>query len=302
LTNFVHDLKTINEDEDPVSLPNFTRPFTDARYSADVNQLNSRATINRPVRLVFSPVHMGRRARARHRPSPRSAVLKAVAQVEADVQELEKTFHRLFGAKCRDHPCRSASCSHSGSRSGSSLSASKGPEHEWHVRCDVLHALVSDAFEDYRERIFLFYEEQGSPLAVYAELCDVLYRGTGKCLLRAFDCADFDALKAQEAHFMGQARLVRALSHGSEKVPWSGLSLATIRNHEFHEAASEIGRLLKKDLNALLHEIHAILIYNHYPAEIALSAARKLKKWEELLLGTESTRWLDFFEGEVYLE
>jgi hypothetical protein len=92
---------------------------------------------------------------------------------------------------------------------------------------------------------------------------------------------------------MGRARLIRALFHGSKKCSWNGLPLATIRKDQFHEVVSEIALLLKRDLNALLHDIHAILIYNDYPSDIALSAARKLTKWEELLLGNASTRWLD---------
>jgi hypothetical protein len=170
------------------------------------------------------------------------------------------------------------------------------------VQCDVLHALLTDAVEAHRERVFLFCNAHSSPLAAYADLCDALYRGTGKCLLRAFGCPDFEVLEAQEISFMGRARLIRSLFHGSEKHPWGGLSLVTIRKDQFDEAVSEIARLLKRDLNALLHEIHATLLYNHYPSDIALSAARKLKKWEELLLGTECTRWLDLFAEDVYLE
>jgi hypothetical protein len=36
--------------------------------------------------------------------------------------------------------------------------------------------------------------------------------------------------------------------------------------------------------------------------ELALSAAHKLKKWEELLFGTESTRWLDLFSSPLDLK
>jgi hypothetical protein len=150
------------------------------------------------------------------------------------------------------------------------------------------------------ESVFLWLEDQSSPLSAYAELSDVLYRVVGAQLLKVFDCADFDDLEEKEEEMVGHTLVTRALRYGSGKAEWTGLRLARIPKEEFWEVVSVLGGLLREELNAVMCLLHRTLMYEEYPVDVAVACAKKLKRVEERLRGTKVTRWLDLFAYVKY--